>query len=640
MNSIIYRIYVFEYRRRRKYNSIKVNISVNETPELQWEEMEMKKKAISILLATALMIGMAGIPVKSTSIGILRVQAADVVELKKPQIETDASMEAGQKVTWDTIYYGYYPQTEIVSEKTQCGAAKNQKWSKESDYEVNTHVYQQLQSAKYTKNGDTVRDGVKYRRIRKEDSTFPATNGQDIPHYYFWMRSMTYHYFRYEPIRWRVLNTANENALLLADVSLDDQLYNKEAKDVTWELSSLRSWLNGYGEDKNKNFKDTAFREKEQQALVNTSLQNLGNLHYDTVGGSDTEDQIFLLAEMEVYGGAQALTHGFIANYRDGDPGARDEARRSKSSTYAKAMGVWSNYEDGFIGNCLWWTRSPGQYQNYAAYVCNYGFIRNYGELVDRNHIGVRPSLIIDLSDESNWSYGGTVCSNGEQNLTEAPALDVFADQKMDYVDEPDDSKKDDDKKDDDKKDDSNEKPQPAKIKISSVKVTSALSKKITAGKSVQLKASVAPAKASNKTVAWTTSNKNYATVNSKGLVKTLAAGKGKTVTITATAKDGSKKKASIRLSILKDRVKSISMKGPKTLVRGKSSKLKTTVKTTGKKANKTLRYTSSNPKYIKVSSSGKVTVLKNAKKGASVKITAMALDGTNKKASVKIKVK
>lgn len=610
----------------------------------------MKKKAISILLAAALMIGMTGIPAKSASIGNLRVRAADAVELKKPQIETDTSMEAGQRVTWDTIYYGYYPQKEIVSEKTQCGAAKNQKWSKESDYEVNDKVYQQLQGAKYTKNGDTVIDGVKYRRIRKEDSTFPATRGQDIPHYYFWARSVAYHYFRYEPIRWRVLNIADKNALLLADVSLDDQLYNKEAKDTTWEQSSIRSWLNGYGSDKDKNFKDTAFREKEQQALVNTSLQNLGNLHYDTVGGSDTNDRIFLLAEMEVYGGAQALTHGFIPNYRDGDPGARDEARRSKSSTYAKAMGVWSNYEDGFIGNCLWWTRSPGQYQNYAAYVCNYGFIRNYGELVDRNHIGVRPSLIIDLSDESNWSYGGTVCSNGKQDVTEAPALNVFADQKMDYVDEPDDGKKDDDKKDDDKKDDnkkeddkkddSNEKPQPVKIKVSSVKVTSSLSKKIAVGKSVQLKATVAPAKASNKAVTWKTSNKKYATVNSKGLVKTLAAGKGKTVTITATAKDGSKKKASIRLSILKDRVKSISINGPKTLVRGKSSKLKTTVKTTGKKANKTLCYTSSNPKYIKVNSSGKVTVLKNAKKGAGVKITAMALDGTNKKASVKIKVK
>ena len=212
----------------------------------------MKKKVISILLAAALMIGMTGIPAKSASIGNLCVQAADAVELKKPQIETDTSMEAGQRVTWDTIYYGYYPQTEIVSEKTQCGAAKNQKWSKESDYEVNDKVYQQLQDAKYTKNGDTVIDGVKYRRIRKEDSTFPATSGQDIPHYYFWARSVTYHYFRYEPIRWRVLNIADKNALLLADVSLDDQLYNREAKDTTWEQSSIRSWLNGYGEEKEK----------------------------------------------------------------------------------------------------------------------------------------------------------------------------------------------------------------------------------------------------------------------------------------------------------------------------------------------------------------------------------------------------
>lgn len=585
----------------------------------------MKKRIISLLLTSVLVFGMTGGSdlsefVQSEHWGSLQANAAEpdespvekeATELAKPQIEADQTMEAGQRVTWDTIYYGYYPQTEIVAAKTQCGAAKNQKWSQESDYEVNEEIYQKLQNARYTKNGDTIIDGVKYRRIGKEDSTFPATHGQDMANYYFWAKSVSYHYFRYEPIRWRVLNTADKKALLLADVSLDDQLYNKEAVDVSWELSSVRSWLNGYGENKDHNFIDTAFREKEKEALVTTSLQNLYNLHYDnTTGGADTEDKIFLLSEMEVYGGSQALTYGFIANYRDGDPGARDEARRSKSSTYAKAMGVWSNYEDGFIGNCLWWTRSPGQYQNYAAYVCNYGFIRNYGELVNRNHIGIRPALIVDLSDTSNWSYGGTVCSNGEKDTTQPPACDVFADQK------------------------------PTKIKVSSVKVTSTLSKKIAAGKKVQLKASVTPAKASDKSVTWKTSNKKYATVTSKGLVTTKAAGKGKTVTITAMAKDGSGKKTSIKLSILKDRVKSISVKGPKSLARKKSAKIKTIVKTTGKTAYKTLRFTSSQPKYITVSSSGKITVQKNAKKGAVVKITAMALDGTGKKASIKVKVK
>ena len=50
--------------------------------------------------------------------------------------------------------------------------------------------------------------------------------------------------------------------------------------------------------------------------------------------------------------------------------------------------------------------------------------------------------------------------------------------------------------------------------------------------------------------MAWSVSNKKYATVNAKGVVSTKKAGKGKTVTVTAKATDGSGKKASIKLKI------------------------------------------------------------------------------------------
>lgn len=590
----------------------------------------MKKKILSVLLAASLMAGVGSTQSGFANFGSLEVNAAEVAaeetwEITKPYIEEDASMGAGQRVTWDTIYYGYYPQTEIVADKKQCGAAKGQAWSKDEDYEVDAELYEKLQNASYTKNEDTVIDGVKYRRLKKENCTNPVTAVQDIFHYYFWAKSVECHYFRYEPIRWRVLDTSGQKALLLADVTLDDQVYHKSEEDITWENSYIRSWLNGYGEENNCNFIDAAFREKEQNALVATSLQNLQNLNVNnTSGGADTQDKVFVLSEMETYAGDNARRYGFVSYYKDGDPNARDEARRSKSTTFAKAMGIWSNYEDGFIGNCLWWMRSPGRFQNYAAFVCNYGFIRNNGAIVNKKDIGVRPSLIIDLTDSSIWSYGGTVCSNGTDNKTDAPARNVFADQKMDDED-----------KDNAKKD-----PKPEKILVTSVKVSSTLSTKIATGKSVQLKATVVPSEASNKSLAWKTSNKKYATVNRKGLVKMLPAGKGKTITVSATAKDGSKKKGTIKLSIVKDRVKSISAKGPKTLERGKNAKVQVKVKTTGKTANKTLRYTSSNPKYIKVSTSGKVTVLKKAKKGASVKITVASLDGTNRKTSVKIKIK
>ena len=86
-------------------------------------------------------------------------------------------------------------------------------------------------------------------------------------------------------------------------------------------------------------------------------------------------------------------------------------------------------------------------------------------------------------------------------------------------------------------------------VTVSSIKL-SASSKAVTAGKKVTVKATISPSNATNKALTWTTSNKKYATVSSKGVVTTKKAGKGKTVTITAKAKDGSGKKATIKLKI------------------------------------------------------------------------------------------
>lgn len=75
--------------------------------------------------------------------------------------------------------------------------------------------------------------------------------------------------------------------------------------------------------------------------------------------------------------------------------------------------------------------------------------------------------------------------------------------------------------------------------------------KKLKAGKSMTINASVTPAKADVKELKWSSSNKKYATVGN-GKVTAKKAGIGKTVTITAKATDGSKVKASIKIKIVK----------------------------------------------------------------------------------------
>lgn len=79
----------------------------------------------------------------------------------------------------------------------------------------------------------------------------------------------------------------------------------------------------------------------------------------------------------------------------------------------------------------------------------------------------------------------------------------------------------------------------------------SAASKTIKAGKSIRLKTEIAvTGKKVNKKLKYTSSNTKYATVTQKGVVKAKKAGKGKFVTITAAATDGSNKKGKIRLKI------------------------------------------------------------------------------------------
>ena len=163
---------------------------------------------------------------------------------------------------------------------------------------------------------------------------------------------------------------------------------------------------------------------------------------------------------------------------------------------------------------------------------------------------------------------------------------------------------------------------------------------KIAKGRKVTLKPKFTPENASNTSLKWKSSNEKYATVNSKGVVTTRKAGAGKTVKITAMAQDGSGRQATVKVKIMKNAVTKITLKAKnKSVKAGKKVTIKATVKTNGKKANKTLEWTTSNSKYATVSRKGVVTA-KKAGAGKTVTITAKSTDGTNKKKSIKIKIK
>ncbi len=87
----------------------------------------------------------------------------------------------------------------------------------------------------------------------------------------------------------------------------------------------------------------------------------------------------------------------------------------------------------------------------------------------------------------------------------------------------------------------------PADVKVSRITLSASTGLTLTKGQTQKLTATVAPANATNQTVAWSTSDKNVATVGANGLVTAVSGG---TATITCTAQDGSGVKATCKVTV------------------------------------------------------------------------------------------
>lgn len=149
-------------------------------------------------------------------------------------------------------------------------------------------------------------------------------------------------------------------------------------------------------------------------------------------------------------------------------------------------------------------------------------------------------------------------------------------------------------------------------------------------GKKVTLKATVTPKKASNKKVVWTSSKKSVATVSSKGVVTAKKAGTAK---ITATAADGSGKKATCTVKVGAAVTNVALDKTSLQMWVGGSDTLKATV-TPANAVDKSLAWSSSNPAVATVDN-GKVAALS----AGTATVTAKAADGSGKKATCTVTV-
>lgn len=168
-------------------------------------------------------------------------------------------------------------------------------------------------------------------------------------------------------------------------------------------------------------------------------------------------------------------------------------------------------------------------------------------------------------------------------------------------------------------------------VKVKRIKLNKSIVNLAKKGKTCIVKATVYPTNAKNKKVSWKASNKNI-TVNQNGKVTAKKLGTSK---IKVTAKDGSKKSATV-LVVVGKKVKKITLnKTSVTLNNNRTYKLKKSI--SNKNAvYKAVQWKSTNTKIATVNSNG---VVKGLKRG-SCYVVATAKDGSKKSAKCKVTVR
>ncbi len=186
-----------------------------------------------------------------------------------------------------------------------------------------------------------------------------------------------------KPIQWIVLEQRTDGSLaLMSRYALDAKPYNTERTYVTWEMCTLRKWLN-------VDFYNMAFSAEERAKIVAVTLENENNPHYGTTGGKATTDTVWLLSVNEV---TDDFRKGKVySNFTD------DASRMCAPTKYAAAQGVLQdeyNFIDG-AGACWWWLRSPGDNCISAASVRSDGVVFISGYYVFRDSRSVRPVVVV-----------------------------------------------------------------------------------------------------------------------------------------------------------------------------------------------------------------------------------------------------
>ena len=299
------------------------------------------------------------------------------------------------------INFGSYPQTR-VTDYTTTEALKDMAGSMpSSSYGYNWTSY------RYFKDGaesdymwyiDLEYNGEKYRGVyinsyRLTQTT--TTNVSSVTSYTYQDDAgyslSTAYWFKYEPIKWRIMSEADGKAVILSELILDSQDFNHSVNTRTeegttiyasnWEYSNIRKWLND-------NFYNVAFNELQKAVIVATELDN------KTTGENGTEN---------TYATYQNNTtdNVYLLSYQELKNNALLEEVRSKYTTdYSQVQGADAYYSapvSASIGKGYWWLRSACP-ENGSKTACLHRVSGVWTELeTNCTYVGVAPALTIKL---------------------------------------------------------------------------------------------------------------------------------------------------------------------------------------------------------------------------------------------------
>ena len=335
----------------------------------------------------------------------------------EPAVTNDAYTREG-----DYIYFGSYPQTVVTDDRVKIGLtalAGDLPTAEDSKNWTSYGYYIEGEVVDYMWYIDLAYNEVKYRGVYftsyRPDETHrlsKAANSQQDDNGY---NVSTVYWFKYEPIKWRILSEANGEALILCEMIIDSREYcnfDEETQQTVkyshnggngyannYALSDIRAWLND-------TFYNTAFSALQKEYIKLTTVKNdltSANPNSDPTFETrdkyvsflceDTEDHIFLLSFQEATNDA----YGYNPDMEN----VADAAREKIPTDYAKSQGVKVSKDTGYVGNgTYWWLRTPAEYATYSSRGVLYNGAAGGGIGVSNVHVGVVPALVINLGAE------------------------------------------------------------------------------------------------------------------------------------------------------------------------------------------------------------------------------------------------